>query len=195
MIEWSAFLGVGLATAAAVAFVLQYLCVHLGTTEGSVSDVLFVSLVCNVVVIVPLGLVVTQMRLTAVSVASFVIAGVVGSLAARVLEFKSVQAIGASRTSPVVAANVFFATVLVVVFLDETVTSRHLAGIVLVVAGVVVPPGRPRPPTSRSSRCGTPAPHSRYRCSLPFSSRSNRSSSTSATTKGRRPSRVSQSRP
>lgn len=138
MIEWSAFVGAGLATAAAVAFAIQYLCVRVGTTDGSVSDVMLVSLVCNVAVMVPLGLVLTPVQLTGTSVASFVAAGVVGSLFARVLEFKSVQTIGASRTSPVVAANVLFATVLAVVFLDETVSARHFAGIVLVVVGVVV---------------------------------------------------------
>jgi uncharacterized membrane protein len=99
---------------------------------------MLVSLVCNVVVVVPLGLALTPVRITTVSVVSFVAAGVVGSLLARVLEFQSIQKIGASRNSPIVAANVLFATVLAVVVLDESVSASHFAGIILVVDGVAV---------------------------------------------------------
>ncbi|WP_254274582.1 DMT family transporter [Haloarcula marina] len=138
MIEWGSFLGAGLATAAAIAFASQYLFVRVGTTDGSVSDVMLVSLVCNVVVVLPLGLALTPVRVTTVSVFSFVAAGIVGSLLARVLEFQSIQKIGASRTSPIVAANVLFATVLAVIVLDESVSARHFSGIILVVVGVAV---------------------------------------------------------
>lgn len=138
MIEWGTFLGVGIATVAAMAFASQYLFVRVGTTEGSVSDVMLVSLVCNVAVAVPLAIVFTPVALTPVSAASFVAAGIVGSLLARVFEFKSVEMIGASRTSPVVAANVLFATILAIVVLDESVSTTHLIGIVLVVGGVAL---------------------------------------------------------
>ena len=57
-----------------------------------------------------------------------------GSLLARLLVFKSVDRIGASRSSPVVATNVFFATVL----LGERLGVVHILGIVLIVAGVSV---------------------------------------------------------
>lgn len=138
MIEWGSFLGAGLATAAALAFALQYLFVRVGTADGSVSDVMLVSLVCNVTVVVPLGLALTPVQVTTVSIGSFVAAGIVGSLLARVLEFQSIQKIGASRTSPIVAANVLFATVLAVIVLDESVSASHFAGIILVVGGVAV---------------------------------------------------------
>lgn len=138
MIEWGAIAGVVLATAAAAAFAIQYLCVRVGTTDGSVADVMLVSLLCNVAVVVPLAVALTPVRITRSSVASFAAAGLVGSLLARVLEYKSVETIGASRTSPVVAANVFFATVLAVVFLDESVSALQFAGMVLLVAGVAV---------------------------------------------------------
>lgn len=138
MLDAVSLLGVGLSTAAAVAFAAQYLFVRVGTTDGSVSDVMLVSLICNVVIVVPLAVAFTPTVLTTRSVLSFVAAGVFGSLLARVLEFKSVETIGASHTSPVVATNVIFATVLAVVFLGETISLLHLLGIVLVVGGVVV---------------------------------------------------------
>lgn len=129
-------LGVGLATGAALAFAIQYLFVRVGTTDGTVSDVMLVSLVCNVAIVVPAAVYLGPGRITSVSLLSFVAAGIVGSLLARVLEFKSVEDLGASRTSPVLSANVLFATVFAVVFLDESISPLHLAGIVLVVAGV-----------------------------------------------------------
>jgi drug/metabolite transporter (DMT)-like permease len=131
-------LGVLLAIAAATAFALQYIFVRVGTTDGSVSDVMLVSLLCNVVVTVPLAAVLyyPDYDVTLRSLASFAAAGVVGSLFARVLEYRSVEEIGASRTSPIVSSNALFATLLAVVFLDETLSALHVAGIVLIVTGV-----------------------------------------------------------
>lgn len=133
-------LGIMLSVAAALAFAGQYLCVRLGTDRGNVTDVMLLSLLCNVVLIVPPAVFLhyPEFSFTRLSVLSFVAAGLSGSLLARVCMFKSVETIGASRTSPVVSANVFFATLLAIAFLDETLTPTHLIGILLVVAGVAV---------------------------------------------------------
>lgn len=133
----SSAVGVGLATAAAVIFAFQYLFVRLGTDGGRITDIMLVSLLTNVVVMVPLTLLVHGVpSLTTVAVLSFVAAGLSGSLLARLCMFKSVEAIGASRTSPVVASNVFFATILAVIVFGERLTAPHLLGIVLIVVGV-----------------------------------------------------------
>lgn len=134
----SSLLGIGLALAAALAFSLQYLFVRIGTTDGTVSDIMLVSLVCNVALVVPLAgaLYYPEYGITTRSLVSFAAAGVVGSLFARVLEYRSIEEIGASRTSPIVASNALFATVLAVVLLDETLSALRVAGIVLVVGGV-----------------------------------------------------------
>jgi drug/metabolite transporter (DMT)-like permease len=133
-------LGIALSVVAALAFAGQYLCVRLGTDRGNVTDVMILSLACNVVLIGPAAAIVhyPDYALTRLSVLSFVAAGLSGSLLARVCMFKSVETIGASRTSPVVSANVFFATLLAIGFLGETLTTAHLIGIVLVVCGVAV---------------------------------------------------------
>lgn len=133
-------LGIALSVVAALAFAGQYLCVRLGTDRGSVTDVMLLSLVCNVVLIGPAAAILhyPDYALTRLSVLSFVAAGLSGSLLARVCMFKSVQTIGASRTSPVVSANVFFATLLALAVLGETLTPTHLIGIVLIVCGVAV---------------------------------------------------------
>lgn len=131
--------GVALATITAVAFAVYYLCVRLGTDRGRVLDVMLVSLLTNVVVIVPLvGIVHGVPTITMQSFLAFVAAGLSGSLLARITLIKSVQTIGASRTSPIAASNVFFASLIAILLFGERLTAMHFLGIVLVVAGVAV---------------------------------------------------------
>lgn len=132
-------LGVSLAVIAAASFAVQYLCVRIGTVRGSVRTVVFVSLLTNVVLIVPLALLWYGVpTVTPAAVLWFAAAGFAGSLLARLCLFKSVETIGASRTSPIAATNVFFATILAVLLFGEPVTLLHGVGIVLLVGGVAV---------------------------------------------------------
>lgn len=132
--------GAGLAGLAAFGFAIQYVCIRMGTTDGSVDDAVLVTLLCNVALIVPLVTVVYREDLfnlfTGTALAAFAGAGLVGLCLARICLFTGVKLIGASRTSPVAASNVLFATVFAFIFLGERVTIAHLAGIVLVVIGV-----------------------------------------------------------
>ncbi len=129
--------GVTLATVAAFTFALYYLCVRLATDTGRVHDVMLISLVVNVILIVPLVAIFHGIpTVTVQSFLAFVGAGFVGSLMARLVVIKSVEAIGASRTSPIVASNVFFASLLAIILFDEQLTPQHLVGIVLIVVGV-----------------------------------------------------------
>lgn len=129
--------GIALASVAAFTFALYYLCVRLATDTGRVHDVMLISLVVNVILIVPLvGIFHGIPTVTTQSILAFIGAGIVGSLLARLVVIKSVEAIGASRTSPVVASNVFFASLLAIILFDEQLTAQHLVGIVLIVAGV-----------------------------------------------------------
>ncbi|MFP9062598.1 EamA family transporter [Natrialbaceae archaeon A-chndr2] len=135
-------LGLVLASGSAVLWAAQFLCIRLGTDNGQVTDAVLVTLLSNVVLLTPIVLVLYAGELstlfTPYSILSFAAAGVAGSLVARLLMYRSIETIGASRTSPVISANVFFATVLAVVFLDERLTGTHLLGIVLIVGGVAV---------------------------------------------------------
>ncbi len=132
--------GLALALLAAFAFASQYVCVRIATENGRVDDVVFVSLGCNVALIVPATVVLyaPTFGLTPVSLLAFAGAGLTGSLLARLCMFQSVDAIGASRTSPVVSTNVLFATLLAVLLLGERLTPIHSAGIVLLVGGAAV---------------------------------------------------------
>lgn len=137
-----AALGVLLASVAAVGFAGQFLFVRLGTELGEVTDGVLVVLCCNVALLAPPALALYSPPyvdlFTPVSVAAFGMAGLAGMFVARLLTFKSVQEIGANRSSPVIASNVFFATVFAVAVLGEQLTAIRLAGIVLIVAGIAV---------------------------------------------------------
>nr|WP_243637883.1 EamA family transporter [Natrarchaeobius chitinivorans] len=132
----------GLAIVGAIAFSGQFLFVRLGTDGGDVSDAVLVVLFCNIALVAPPVLVLYPAPygelFTPTSIAAFAGAGLVGMFVARLLMFKSIQEIGASLTSPVIASNVLFATVFAIAFLDERLTGVHLVGILLIVAGLAV---------------------------------------------------------
>lgn len=129
--------GIVLALLTATAFAVYYLCVRLGTDDGEVIDMMLISLITNVAIMIPLVAVVHGIpQITWISVLAFAAAGLTGSFLARLLIITSVEAIGASRTAPVVSSNVFFASLLAILLFGERLTLYHLIGIVLIVAGV-----------------------------------------------------------
>ena len=131
--------GIGLAAISVFTFAIYYLCVRLGTVRGHAYDVMLVSLLVNVALYFPLVAIVHGIpTVTTQSLVAFAAAGLVGSFLARLVVIRSVQVIGASRTSPIVAANVFIASLLAVVLFDERLTMMHLIGIILIVAGVAM---------------------------------------------------------
>ncbi|WP_323192263.1 EamA family transporter [Halostella sp. PRR32] len=134
-----ALLGTILATVASLMFAFQYLFVRLGTQKGSVTDVVFVTLLSNVVLLIPPAVLLYDISaMSTEAIAAFAAAGLSGSLFARIFSFSSIQRIGANRTSPIVSANALFATLLAVLVLGESLTPFHLVGVVLIVAGIAV---------------------------------------------------------
>lgn len=133
-------LGVTLAVGAALASAGQYLFIRKGTVEGAPFTAVFVVMVINVVVLVPLVGVLYYPRygLTWTSLVAFVAAGLLASLLGRVLHFESIGRIGASRTAPILASWALIASVLGVLILGETMTASHALGIVLVIGGIAV---------------------------------------------------------
>jgi len=138
----TSLLGVLLAVIAAFGFAGQFLCIRLGTDTGTVSDAVFIVLLCNVLLIIPAVLFFhgpNYLELfTLRSVASFAAAGLAGMVIARILMFTSIKRLGANITSPIIASNVLFATVFAVVLLGERPTVGHYIGILLIVAGIAV---------------------------------------------------------
>ena len=129
-------LGLLLAVVASVGFALQYIFVRIGTRDGNVEDVVWISLLCNTGILVPLALMFSDGTVSRESVTAFVAAGVAGALLSRILMFESIQHIGASRTSPIVASNVIFATLFAIVIFGDSITLLHFVGILLIVASI-----------------------------------------------------------
>lgn len=133
-------IGVVLAALSALAWSSHYLFVRVGLDGGEVSETIVIALVTNLVLIVPASVVYywPALGLTPRSVALFALAGIGTGLFARVFRYESTRRIGASRTAPITASAGLVSTVLAVLVLDELLTPSHLAGIVFIVAGVMV---------------------------------------------------------
>lgn len=135
-------LGVALAVVGAFGWAVQYVCIRIGTDHetGAVAPAMVVALVTNVLIVVPLAAVwhYPDYGVTPTAVAAFATAGLLGSVIARITQFASTTAIGASRTAPVVTVSAVFSAAAAVVFLGERLTPVHAAGIALVVLGVIV---------------------------------------------------------
>lgn len=133
-------LGVALALLAALALAGQAVFIRLGTERGTSGDALVVVLATNVVAFVPLAAAAAypDYGLTPRAVAAFVAAGIVGTLLGRAFFYAGIERIGASRAEPIKASMPLHSAVLAVLLLGETLTPVHLAGILLVVAGVAI---------------------------------------------------------
>lgn len=133
----AALLGAFLAVVAAVGWATQYVFVRLATDEGSTADAVLVAMACNAALILPPAVVLYGFApLTPLATAVFVAAGIAGSLFGRLCQFASIEAIGASRSAPVISSTALFAAALAIAFLGERLTLPHLVGILLVVVGV-----------------------------------------------------------
>ncbi|WP_168215990.1 EamA family transporter [Halorussus marinus] len=133
-----AILGVLLAVGAAIAVAVQSVSVRVGTDDGRATDALVVVLATNILLVVPAAAVVhyPTYSLTLRAIAAFVAAGAVGTLLGRIFYYTSIERIGASRSEPLKASQPLHATAIAVVVLGERVTAGHVAGILLIVAGV-----------------------------------------------------------
>jgi drug/metabolite transporter, DME family len=68
----------------------------------------------------------------------FALAGLVGTIAGRLLRFMAIERVGASVTAAVVNLNTLFSTILAIVILGEHVTLPILAGTLVIVAGAML---------------------------------------------------------
>lgn len=147
--------GIGLAVVAALALAAQGLAVRVGTADRTVTEVLTVVFVVNVVVLLPVtvALAPPALGLTPVAVAAFAAAGLLGSLAGRACYFVGIARIGASRAEPLRALTPIFAVGAAWLVLGETITPTLLAGVgLLVLGGAVVATEARASPTTATGR-------------------------------------------
>lgn len=130
--------GVILGLGAAIVNALQSIFIRKGTDTGRANQGVLVVMLINVAILGPAVLIYyyPEYHITLTAVVSFAGAGLLGTMLGRALMYTSIERIGVSRTVPVVSGNALVATLLGVVFLDESLTYRHGIGIVLIVLGV-----------------------------------------------------------
>ncbi|ARS89299.1 EamA family transporter [Natrarchaeobaculum aegyptiacum] len=131
--------GVVLAVLAAFGLACQSLSIRLATREGATTDVLFVVMLVNVVVLVPVVPVLADsLTVTPTAVLAFTAAGVVGTILGRLLFYSGIKRVGASRAEPIKASMPLHATVLAAIVLGEHVSGPQLAGVLLIVVGIAL---------------------------------------------------------
>lgn len=132
-----ASLGIGLAVLAAVALAVQSLSVKASTKRQPVTQVIVIVYLVNLLVMVPLAIALyyPNFGLTPVSLASFAVGGILGSLLARICLFVGIERLGASRAEPLKSTFPLVAVLAAVVTLDEKLTTTLVVGIVLLVGG------------------------------------------------------------
>jgi len=130
-------LGVSLAVLAAAGLAVQSLAVRLGTETRTVPEVIAAMFALNLLVLVPVTAVVAYpaYAISARALGAFVVAGLLGSLAARYCYFVGIARLGASRTEPLKALFPLFAVGTAILVLGERATPTLLAGVVLLVLG------------------------------------------------------------
>ena len=133
-------LGVGFALLAASGLAGQALFVRLGPRQHGASVAVIVTIGVNLLMFVPVAAILwyPDYGITPVSIAAFAGAGIVGPVLGRLSFFASVHHIGASRGEVVKSSTPLLATLLAVLLLGERLTSPHLVGIVLIVAGIAL---------------------------------------------------------
>lgn len=131
-------LGIIFALTGALAWASHYLLIRVGLDDGELSNIVIIALSCNVFIIVPLAVVLNFPDIGASprAIVLFAMAGLSSGLIGRVLQYKSTNTIGASRTSPITSSAGAISALLAVVVLNESLSFTHLVGILLIAVGV-----------------------------------------------------------
>lgn len=77
-------------------------------------------------------------RVTGMSVVYFVLAGLIGTFAGRLLRYVSIDKVGASVAAALLNLNPMFAALLAIALLGEHVTAPLMAGTVIIVIGTIL---------------------------------------------------------
>ena len=133
-------LGVLLAILSSLTISVISLLIRKSTSEGSIEGTMLGILLVNTVILVPFSLVYyfPEYKINVVSLLAFLASGFLATLLFRFLYYWGINVIGASRAISIKTSTPIFATVLSVIFLNETLTIPHLLGILLIVSGIIL---------------------------------------------------------
>lgn len=133
-------IGALLGLASAMFMGVRILFVRKATVTGKPFDALYISICVCVAIFVPGSLIMyfPNFDLTLKSLLVFLLVGVIGTIIATSLYFVGTKRLGASVTAPVRNASLLVTVVIALFLLGESATFAHIAGIFLILIGVVI---------------------------------------------------------
>ncbi len=136
----SDLLGAFLALIGALVVAIQSVLVRKKTVTGSVEKLIGMVILINFILWTPLSLILyfPSFNVTLIGFTAFILSGIFGFFLGYLFIFYSIKRIGASKTHPLMKIQVVVALILSVVFLKETLTSYHLAGVIFLLFGTML---------------------------------------------------------
>ncbi|WP_049986583.1 DMT family transporter [Halobellus rufus] len=134
------YLAIAFTLVSALGIAAYSLFIRIGTSksDGTVNDALVVILLSNFVIVAPATVFLHHsVTVTPVGIAAFVGAGLVATILGRISYYKGIELAGSSRTEPLKATQLVYATVIPVIVLGEVLSVLQVAGILAIILGVV----------------------------------------------------------
>lgn len=133
------YVGAALGVVSAAGIAVQAVAIRLATKRGQMVDVLLFNLTVSAVIFVGLtSVLVREPVLSPTAFLAFATAGFVSLLAGRAFYFAGIQRVGASRSEPIKSSMPLHATIFAALILGERVAAAQVAGIILIIVGVVL---------------------------------------------------------
>ena len=134
------YIGVTAAIGAAVFFSASRILVRLGLKAGYVEQAHFISVLMNNLILWPIAIYYTYFTNTfpnSISLMIFLMAGFFATGLGRLLTFSTLYKLTATESTPFVSISPLFASMIAVFFMNETITTNLLIGIILIITGLL----------------------------------------------------------
>jgi drug/metabolite transporter (DMT)-like permease len=133
-------MGVVIAITAACCYAASAVLARVGLNTGiKPSTGTFISMVSSLLLVVPLALIIDHeavVNLTPTALLWFGLIGIVIYVVGRQSNFAAIDRIGAVRATPLVASSPFFALILAVSFLGESINALIVLGTLTIITGL-----------------------------------------------------------
>lgn len=104
---------------------------------GSIKELLQVNILINISFFSIIALILNYPFSITKALWTFIASGILATLGFRLLFYKGIKGIGASRATAIKTSTPIFASILSVIFLGESLIPLHMVGIALVIAGIL----------------------------------------------------------
>lgn len=128
-----------LATLSAVFFAVEISLIRKSTVKGEPIDAAMITMWINLLIFAPLALFYyPDFGLNIKTILAFTAAGIFGSFLARICLYEGTKRVGASKSSPILKGDLLIASLVGLIILEEPITTGHISGILVLLAGVIL---------------------------------------------------------